>query len=62
MSTDSWTWIQTASTFISLTCHAKVFGTLTITSAASEVNFTHYHVYYGPEIHRGRDANADIGL
>ncbi|CAJ1386843.1 unnamed protein product [Effrenium voratum] len=26
---------------------AKVYGTLTITSAASEVNFTHYHVYYG---------------
>ncbi|CAE7949981.1 unnamed protein product [Symbiodinium sp. KB8] len=25
----------------------RVFGTLTITSAASEVNFTHYHVYYG---------------
>lgn len=26
---------------------AKVYGTLTITSAASEQNLTHYHLYYG---------------
>ncbi|CAK9071313.1 Uncharacterized protein SCF082_LOCUS35320 [Durusdinium trenchii] len=26
---------------------AKVYGTLTITSAASEANVTHYHLYYG---------------
>lgn len=26
---------------------AKVYGTLTITSAASEADVTHYHVYYG---------------
>ena len=29
------------------TCSLQVYGTLTITSAASEADVTHYHVYYG---------------
>lgn len=28
----------------------KVYGTLTITSAASEASVTHYHVYYGASV------------
>jgi hypothetical protein len=30
--------------------NSQVYGTLTITSAASEQNLTHYHLYYGGSV------------
>lgn len=40
----------------------QVYGTLTITSAASEETVTHYHLYYGAlELRSGRCEDVGLG-